>query len=152
MLRITEFYLSSFDLSFFFFLYSFHVFRAEQYQRKVKLSRKKFILVHAIISISEQEISSHENESELRANIKSLEEQVNYLTRILNESENNAARNEQQVAFLKEEIRRLQRVFEREPHLRNTEYLKNVLMKVQVETRKIRYTVFKFSIVASIIS
>ena len=80
---------------------------------------------------------SRGNESELRANIKSLEEQVNYLTRILNESEKNAARSEQQVAFLKEEIRRLQRVFDREPHLRNTEYLKNVLMKVYNQLRRV---------------
>lgn len=65
-----------------------------------------------------------------------LEKQVKYLTKLLNESEKNAARNEQQVALFKEEIRRLQRMFEREPHLQNTEYLKNVLLKVNIRFLK----------------
>lgn len=70
------------------------------------------------------------NESELRKHVESLEQQVKYLTSILNESEKNSARSEQQVTFLKDEIRRLERMFEREPHLQNTEYVKNVLFKV----------------------
>lgn len=70
------------------------------------------------------------NEPELRKHVESLEQQVKYLTSILNESEKNSARSEQQVTFLKDEIRRLERMFEREPHLQNTEYVKNVLFKV----------------------
>lgn len=70
------------------------------------------------------------NETELRKHVESLEQQVKYLTSILNESEKNSARSEQQVTFLKDEIRRLERMFEREPHLQNTEYVKNVLFKV----------------------
>lgn len=64
--------------------------------------------------------------------IKLLESQVNYLNGILNESEKNAARNEQQVALLKDEIRRLQKTIERAPHLQNGEYLKNVLLNVSI--------------------
>lgn len=62
---------------------------------------------------------------------KSLEQRVSHLTDLLNESEKNAARNEQQVTFLKNEIRRLQRMVEREPHLQNAEYIKNVIFKVR---------------------
>ncbi len=83
------------------------------------------------------------NEEELRQIIKSLEQQVKYLTSILNETEKNCARHEQQVAFLKEEIRRFERMFEREPHLQNTEYVKNVLFKVRsdVVARNQNFTV-----------
>lgn len=69
---------------------------------------------------------------DILSRLASCQSQVVHLTSLLNESENNAARHEQQTNFLKEEIRRLERAVERQPHVKNTEYLKNVILKVSV--------------------
>lgn len=57
------------------------------------------------------------------------EEQIRNLEYMLHESEDSLTRNEHQVSVLKDEIRRLQRTIEREPHIKNTEYLKNIILK-----------------------
>ena len=49
---------------------------------------------------------------------------------MLAESESAQARMSEQAGLLKEEIRRLERNQERQPHAANAEYLKNVLLKV----------------------
>lgn len=57
--------------------------------------------------------------------------QVSHLTSLLRESESNCDRLAQLSDALKEEIRRIERDKERQEHLKeNTEYLKNVLLKV----------------------
>uniref|UniRef100_A0A8D8RJB4 GRIP and coiled-coil domain-containing protein 2 n=1 Tax=Cacopsylla melanoneura TaxID=428564 RepID=A0A8D8RJB4_9HEMI len=69
------------------------------------------------------------HEEDLLAQLSSSQVQILHLTALLNEAENNAARHEQQTNFLKQEIRRLERAVERHPHVQNTEYLKNVIIK-----------------------
>ncbi|KAL1450101.1 hypothetical protein WDU94_002554 [Cyamophila willieti] len=69
------------------------------------------------------------HEEDLLAQLSSSQVQILHLTSLLNEAENNAARHEQQTNFLKQEIRRLERAVERQPHVQNTEYLKNVIIK-----------------------
>ncbi|VDK48673.1 unnamed protein product [Gongylonema pulchrum] len=55
--------------------------------------------------------------------------QLEHTRELLNESEATNARLLEQTKLLKEEIRRLERNRERENHLTNTEYLKNIIMK-----------------------
>ncbi|EFO20713.2 hypothetical protein LOAG_07776 [Loa loa] len=55
--------------------------------------------------------------------------QLEHTRELLNESEATNARLVEQTKFLKEEIRKIERDRERENHLANTEYLKNVIMK-----------------------
>lgn len=58
--------------------------------------------------------------------------QVKHLTAVLRESESNCERLTQLSEALKEEIRRVERDKERKEHLQeNSEYLKNVLLKVK---------------------
>ncbi|GAB6020179.1 GRIP and coiled-coil domain-containing protein 2 [Chamberlinius hualienensis] len=64
-------------------------------------------------------------ENQLSVGIK----KIDHLTEILNESEAANARLTEQTRVLKEEIRRLERNQEREQHLANLEYTKNVVMK-----------------------
>nr|XP_018909832.1 PREDICTED: GRIP and coiled-coil domain-containing protein 2 [Bemisia tabaci] len=66
---------------------------------------------------------------ELKHDLATYQSQVQHLSALLNESEKNNARNEQLNSFLKEEIRRLERSLERQPHITNSEYLKNVIFK-----------------------
>lgn len=54
------------------------------------------------------------------------------LTIMLNEAEKNCSRYEQQNKFLKEDIRRLQRSVDRHAEIQNMEYLKNIILKVNV--------------------
>ncbi|VDM91521.1 unnamed protein product [Litomosoides sigmodontis] len=60
--------------------------------------------------------------------------QLEHTRELLNESEATNARLTEQTKLLKEEIRRMERDRERENHLSNTEYLKNVIMKLYKET------------------
>lgn len=55
--------------------------------------------------------------------------QLEHTRELLNESEATNARLLEQTKLLKDEIRRMERNMERENHLANTEYLKNVIMK-----------------------
>ncbi|KAL1244747.1 GRIP and coiled-coil domain-containing protein [Trichinella spiralis] len=52
-----------------------------------------------------------------------------HLTELLYESESNNTRLEEQIRLLKDEIRRLNRNQEREQHIANAEYLKNVILE-----------------------
>jgi len=59
--------------------------------------------------------------------------QINHLTSLLHESEANCERLTQLSEALKEEIRRMEREKERQGHVKeNTEYLKNVILKVSL--------------------
>jgi len=61
--------------------------------------------------------------------------QVKHLSGLLRESESNSERLTQLCEALKEEIRRVERDNERKEHLKeNTEYLKNVILKVCIPT------------------
>ncbi|VBB34045.1 unnamed protein product [Acanthocheilonema viteae] len=61
--------------------------------------------------------------------IQMISRQLEHAQELLNESEATNARLVEQTKLLKEEIRRMERDKERENHLSNTEYLKNVIMK-----------------------
>lgn len=58
------------------------------------------------------------------------EKRCRHLAALLAESEANEARLSQLVDALKEEIRRAERSEERQKHIENLEYLKNVVLKV----------------------
>lgn len=60
-----------------------------------------------------------------------LEKRCHHLASLLAESESNEARLSQLTDALKEEIRRTERAEERQKHIENLEYLKNVVLKVQ---------------------
>ena len=70
------------------------------------------------------------NTSELIDEICRLRKQAEHTTSLLEESEAANGRLIEQSRCLKEEIRRLERNEERKNHLENTEYLKNVIVKV----------------------
>lgn len=59
-----------------------------------------------------------------------VEKRCNHLAALLAESEANEARLSQLADALKEEIRRTERAEERQKHIENLEYLKNVVLKV----------------------
>uniref|UniRef100_A0A0R3RHD9 GRIP domain-containing protein n=1 Tax=Elaeophora elaphi TaxID=1147741 RepID=A0A0R3RHD9_9BILA len=61
--------------------------------------------------------------------IEMISRQLEHTRELLNESEATNARLVEQTKLLKEEIRKMERDRERENHLTNTEYLKNVIMK-----------------------
>ena len=60
-----------------------------------------------------------------------LEKRCHHLASLLAESESNEARLSQLTDALKEEIRRTERAEERQKHIENLEYLKNVVLKVR---------------------
>jgi hypothetical protein len=62
--------------------------------------------------------------------VTSYEIRTKHLSSLLSEAERDSARNSQLNLALKEEVRRLERSLERQPHVANTEYLKNVVFKV----------------------
>ena len=62
--------------------------------------------------------------------LASVEKRCNHLAALLAESEANEARLSQLADALKEEIRRTERAEERQKHIENLEYLKNVVLKV----------------------
>ena len=57
------------------------------------------------------------------------ENRVQHLTTLLADSEKDLARMQQMNDMLKEEVRRQQRNFDREEHIQNSEYLKNIVIK-----------------------
>lgn len=57
------------------------------------------------------------------------ENRVQHLTALLADSEKDLAKIQQMNDMLKEEVRRQQRNFEREEHIQNSEYLKNIVIK-----------------------
>ncbi|KAF6206984.1 hypothetical protein GE061_018221 [Apolygus lucorum] len=68
----------------------------------------------------------------LHSELNSYEVRVKHLASLLSEAEKDSARSSQQNAVLKEELRRLERSLQREPHIANSEYLKNVIFKFLV--------------------
>lgn len=63
------------------------------------------------------------------------ESRVRHLTALLAENEQDLAKLTQMNDMLKEELRRQERSVEREQHMHNSEYVKNVIMKVSVFLR-----------------
>lgn len=64
-----------------------------------------------------------------KAKLLKEENRVTHLTTLLADSEKDLARMQQMNDMLKEEVRRQQRNFDREEHVKNTEYLKNIVIK-----------------------
>ncbi|VDN01195.1 unnamed protein product [Thelazia callipaeda] len=64
--------------------------------------------------------------------------QLEHTRELLNESESNNARLLEQTKVLKEEIRKMERNKERENHLSNTEYLKDIILKF-IAPEKVTY-------------
>ena len=62
---------------------------------------------------------------------------VQHLTGLLAEAESDSTRLSELTATLKEELRREMRNQEREQHLKNNEYLKNIIFKVSVTCKLI---------------
>lgn len=78
-------------------------------------------------------ISNYSSPSEMleqtRTRLKKEESRVQHLTTLLADSEKDLARMQQLNDMLKEEVRRHQRSIEREQHIQNSEYLKNIIIK-----------------------
>lgn len=70
-----------------------------------------------------------EQVEKLRRELTSYEVRCRHLSSLLSEAEKDSARNLHQNKLLKEELRRLERSLERQPHVANTEYLKNIIFK-----------------------
>ncbi|KAG5681572.1 hypothetical protein PVAND_010991 [Polypedilum vanderplanki] len=83
--------------------------------------------------VNDETMSNYSSPSELlehvRAKLQKEENRVQHLTTLLADSEKDLARMQQLNEMLKEEVRRTQRSIEREEHVKNSEYLKNVVMK-----------------------
>ena len=76
----------------------------------------------------------HEEEElnkELRASNAELRKKVAHLSSLLNDSEATNSKLSELTEVLKEEIRKEQRNEERQKHLEQTEYIKNVFVKVK---------------------
>lgn len=67
---------------------------------------------------------------QLKESLSVSDKRGRHLASLLAESEANEARLSQLVDALKEEIRRTERSEERQKHIENLEYLKNVILKV----------------------
>jgi hypothetical protein len=70
---------------------------------------------------------------ELRASNSELRKKLAHLSSLLNDSEATNSKLTELTEVLKEEIRKEQRNEERQKHLEQTEYIKNVFFKVSVE-------------------
>lgn len=70
--------------------------------------------------------------AEEEAKLQAKENQIKHLSSLLTEAEQDVAKLNQQNDILKEEIRRQQRSEERDAHINNSEYLKNVIFKVNI--------------------
>lgn len=79
--------------------------------------------------------------SALETKVEDATKRIRNLVEVLAESESNNTRLNEQVRLLKDEIRRLERNQEREKHVANAEYLKNVIMKVLIISQ-LYYVVF----------
>lgn len=83
--------------------------------------------------INEETISNFSSPSEALEQTKSkLMKEANrvaHLTTLLADAEKDLARMQQLNELLKEEVRRQQRNFDREEHIKNSEYLKNIIVK-----------------------
>lgn len=68
--------------------------------------------------------------NQLRERINTQENRMKHLSCLLTEAEQDLARVNQLNDVLKEEVRRQQRSLDREKHVHNSEYLKNIVVKV----------------------
>jgi peptidoglycan hydrolase CwlO-like protein len=95
--------------------------------------------VYSFVGSIDQDKTLQDNFS-YKEEVTRFQSQVNHLTSLLRESEANCDRLTQLSEALKEEIRRIERDVERQAHLKeNTEYLKNVILKVFLA--KLVYTI-----------
>lgn len=83
--------------------------------------------------INEETISNFSSPSEAleltKSKLMKEENRVAHLTTLLADAEKDLARMQQLNELLKEEVRRQQRNFDREEHIKNSEYLKNIIVK-----------------------
>ncbi|CRK93152.1 CLUMA_CG006606, isoform A, partial [Clunio marinus] len=83
--------------------------------------------------VSDRKISTNSISSEIfenvKANLSKEQNRVSHLTMLLADAEKDLARMQQLNDLLKEEVRRQQRNFDREEHIKNSEYLKNIVVK-----------------------
>lgn len=75
-------------------------------------------------------VVAHTMNPEDEQKIQAKENQIRHLSTLLAEAEQDVAKLNQQNDLLKEEIRRQERSEERDAHINNSEYLKNVIFKV----------------------
>ncbi|XP_065179104.1 GRIP and coiled-coil domain-containing protein 2-like isoform X2 [Sycon ciliatum] len=85
-------------------------------------------LLNSPLALADDQVSTAGSDASSRG-AASLKHQVQHVTDLLNESEANSQLLTQQVAILKEEIRRLERNEARREEVANFEYLKNVVIK-----------------------
>lgn len=112
-----------------------------QHRRKISKGRELMPLDELLNSsfddnsneINEETISNYSSPSEIleqtKAKLAKEESRVSHLTGLLADSEKDLAKMQQMNDMLKEEVRRQQRNFDREEHIKNSEYLKNVVVK-----------------------
>lgn len=83
--------------------------------------------------INEETVSNYSSPSEILEHTKQKllreENRVSHLTTLLADAEKDLARIQQLNEMLKEEVRRQQRNVDREEHVKNSEYLKNIVIK-----------------------
>lgn len=87
-------------------------------------------LLNSSIELYKNFDDEYQDLASLRDKVSAQENQVKHLTALLAETEQDLAKFTQQNSLLKEEIRRNERAEEREKHMHNSEYLKNVIVKV----------------------
>ncbi|RZF48779.1 hypothetical protein LSTR_LSTR008128 [Laodelphax striatellus] len=87
------------------------------------------LLSSSLGSDEERDVLSLEKFESLQNEMLASNARVKHLAALLSEAEKDSALMEEQNTMLKEEIRRLQRCIERQPHAHNVEYLKNVVFK-----------------------
>lgn len=112
-----------------------------QHRRKISKGRELLPLDELLNSsfddnsneIHDETISNFSLPSETleqtRLKLANEENRVQHLTTLLADSEKDLARMQQMNEMLKEEVRRQQRNFDREEHIQNSEYLKNIVIK-----------------------
>lgn len=92
------------------------------------------LLLNSTLGLEETIVSQSESEpisiDKYNESLAIVEKRCNHLAALLAESEANEARLSQLTDALKEEIRRSERAEERQKHIENLEYLKNVVLKV----------------------
>lgn len=112
-----------------------------QHRRKISKGRELMPLDELLNSsfddnsneVNEETISNFSSPLDalehLQSKLSKEENRVAHLTTLLADSEKDLARMQQLNELLKEEVRRQQRNFDREEHIQNSEYLKNIIIK-----------------------
>lgn len=112
-----------------------------QPRRKISKSRELMPLDELLNSSFDENLNEANDEvtsnfssrsqtlEQTKAKLLREENRVTHLTTLLADSEKDLARMQQMNDMLKEEVRRQQRNFDREEHVKNTEYLKNIVIK-----------------------